>query len=60
MSGRRSEDLYLIFDDKLEHYLTRTNTTDTQVFATMIEVRKMCKEVQARGKPSALKSTGRP
>ena len=56
---RRLEDLYVIFDDKLEHYLTRTNTTDARVFATMIEVRKMRKEAQALSQPSALKSTGR-
>ena len=43
---RRLEDLYVIFDDKLEHYLTRTNTTDTRVFSTLMEVRKMREEIR--------------
>ena len=44
--NRRLEDLHVIFDDKMEHYLTRTNTMDTRVFRTLIEVRKLREEIQ--------------
>ena len=57
---RRLEDLYVIFDDKLEHCLTRTYTTDARVFSTLIEVRKMRKVVPALSKLSAVKSIDRP
>ena len=49
---RRLEDLYVVFDDKMEHYLTRTNTTDTRVFSTLIEIRKMREEIRELRKES--------